>query len=276
MEKEKTKKKIDIKRIVSALIGFPLVAIIMVLGNKYIVDVAMAIIAGIAIHEYLNAVSKKAKPVRWLAYLSCVSIAFIHIVPAKFIPTIGFIVIPTILLILFIQIILTNMKTTFSDIAYTFLGICYAVFFSMCIAIVRGMENGKVLIWYAIIAAWGTDIFAYLIGKRFGKHKFSKISPNKSIEGCIAGIIGTIIFTIGFTYVMNIAFNMQISLIKTTIIGVVLSVIGQIGDFAASSIKREVEVKDFGNLIPGHGGMLDRIDSLLFIAPFAYVLLSLI
>ena len=168
------------------------------------------------------------------------------------------------------------MKTTFSDIAYTFLGICYAVFFSMCIAIVRGMENGKVLIWYAIIAAWGTDIFAYLIGKRFGKHKFSKISPNKSIEGCIAGIIGTIIFTIGFTYVMNIAFNMQISLIKTTIIGVVLSVIGQIGDFAASSIKREVEVKDFGNLIPGHGGMLDRIDSLLFIAPFAYVLLSLI
>ena len=276
MEKEKTKKKIDLKRIVSALIGFPLVAIIIVLGNKYIVDVAMAIIAGIAIHEYLNAVSKKAKPVRWVAYLSCICIAFIHIVPAKFIPTIGFIAIPTILLILFIQIILTNMKTTFSDIAYTFLGICYAVFFSMCIAIVRGMENGKVLIWYAIIAAWGTDIFAYLIGKRFGKHKFSKISPNKSIEGCIAGIIGTIIFTIGFTYVMNIAFNMQISLIKTTIIGVVLSVIGQIGDFAASSIKREVEVKDFGNLIPGHGGMLDRIDSLLFIAPFAYVLLSLI
>jgi phosphatidate cytidylyltransferase len=115
-----------------------------------------------------------------------------------------------------------------------------------------------------------------LYGKTIGKHKFSKISPNKTIEGCIGGIIGAIVFGVVLAFAFNAIFNTTFSYIKIILIEIVLSVVGQIGDFAASSIKRYVGIKDFSHLIPGHGGMLDRLDSVIFIAPFAYMLLKLL
>jgi len=270
----------DIKRVTSILLGFPLVVLILTLGNKFIVDICLAFIAMLAMQEYFNAVSKDAKPVRWIGYLSCLFIGLIHIVPTYFpqipinqILTLG---IPTILLILFAQVIFTNMKTNFKDIAYTFLGMAYVIGFIVFIALLRGLDNGRILVWYAIIAAWGTDTFAYLIGMRFGKHKLSKISPKKSIEGAIGGIVGATVLVILYTAIMNNLYTLGFSYLYVTIATIILSVIGQIGDFAASSIKRYVDVKDYSNLIPGHGGMLDRIDSLMFIAPFAYVFFSII
>lgn len=266
----------DIKRITSGLLGFPLVLVVLIIGNKYIVDIALAIIAILAMDEYFNAISKIAKPVKWVGYVSCISIALIHVIPETYLGISFTLAIPIILLILFTQVIVTEMKTNFKDMAYTFFGILYVVMLIMFFARINGMENGNILIWYAIFAAWGTDIFAYFIGKYFGKHKFSKISPKKSIEGCIAGTIGAIIIMLVYTYVANTFWGMHYSYIAIGIIGFVLSIIGQIGDFAASSIKRYVDIKDYSNLIPGHGGMLDRIDSLIFLAPFAYVLFMFI
>lgn len=147
------------------------------------------------------------------------------------------------------------MKTNFKDIAYTLLGILYIVLLIMFVAKINGMKNGNILIWYTILAAWGTDIFAYLVGKHFGKHKFSKISPKKSIEGCIGGMIGGVLLMLVYTYVVNTVWAMNYSYITILIVGVILSILGQIGDFAASSIKRYVDIKDYSNLIPGHGGM---------------------
>lgn len=97
--------------------------------------------------------------------------------------------IPTFVTIMFVQVIASNMKTTVNDIAITLLGICYVVGFIIFIPILHGMENGKILLWYIIWAAWGTDSFAYYVGIKFGKHKLTKVSPNKSIEGSIGGII---------------------------------------------------------------------------------------
>ena len=266
----------DIKRITSGLLGFPLVLIILLIGNKYVVDIALAIIALLAMNEYFNAVQKVANPVRWLGYLSCFSIAVIHLVPDELLSMVVTLAVPTILLILFAQVIATEMKTNFKDIAYTFIGIFYVVFFMMFVAFIDGMENGKILIWYAILAAWGTDIFAFFIGLHFGKHKFSKVSPKKSIEGCIAGTVGAILLMLVYTYITNTFWGTDYSYAFIALIGLILSLIGQIGDFAASSIKRFVDIKDFSNLIPGHGGMLDRIDSLIFLAPFAYALFTLL
>ena len=138
------------------------------------------------------------------------------------------------------------------------------------------MENGKILIWFVFFAAWGTDIFAYFIGKNFGKHKFTELSPKKSIEGCIGGILGAIILVLGYTAVCNEVFNIEINYLYAFGISIFLSVISQMGDLAASSVKRHCNIKDYSNLIPGHGGILDRIDSVIFILPFAYFLLSLI
>jgi phosphatidate cytidylyltransferase len=101
-----------------------------------------------------------------------------------------------------------------------------------------------------------------------------KIGNKKSIEGCIAGTIGAVIVVLVYTYFINLYTNLEYSYLYISIIGLILSIIGQIGDFAASAIKRYVDIKDYSNLIPGHGGMLDRIDSIMFIAPFAYMLLN--
>ena len=160
----------------------------------------------------------------------------------------------------------------------TLFGIFYVVLFIMFIPLLAGVENGKILIWYALIAAWGSDTFAYIAGNtlKLGKHKFSKISPKKSIEGCIAGLIGGVILSLAYTLCMDKFMAFEISYVKVLIVSIILSIVGQFGDFAASSIKRFVEIKDYSNLIPGHGGLLDRIDSLIFIVPFAYILLTMI
>ena len=115
----------DFKRILSALLGFPLVVIMLIFGNKYVVDIFLSAIALLSMQEYFNAVSKDAKPVRWVGYLSCIIIALIHIVPENVseanLNLIKLILLPTIMLILFAQVIITNMKTNFKDIAYTLL-----------------------------------------------------------------------------------------------------------------------------------------------------------
>ena len=266
----------DMKRMTSALLGFPLVVIILLIGNKYIVDIFLAFVAFLSMNEYFNAIAKVSNPVRWVGYLSCMLIACVHVIPSEYAPMTAILSVPTVLIILFAQVIATEMKTSFKDIAYTFIGIFYVVFFIMFVAFIDGMPNGKILIWYALIAAWGTDIFAYIIGKYFGKHKFSKVSPKKSIEGCIGGTVAAVILMLAYTYVANTYWGMSYSYLQIGVIGLVLSLIGQIGDFSASSIKRYVDIKDFSNLIPGHGGMLDRIDSLIFLAPFAYALFTVL
>ena len=256
----------DIKRLTSGLLGFPLVLAIFLIGNKIVVDIALVIIALLAMNEYFNAISKVAKPVRWVGYASCFSIGIIHLVPQEYLNMIVTLSVPTILIILFSQVVATEMKTSFKDI----------VFFIMFVAFINGMPNGKILIWYAIIAAWGTDIFAYFVGRAIGRHKFSKVSPKKSIEGCIGGTVGAVALMLIYTYIANKYWQMNYSYYFIAGAGIVLSLVGQIGDFAASTIKRFVDIKDYSNLIPGHGGMLDRIDSLIFLAPFAYALFTLL
>lgn len=216
---------------------------------------------------------KKQSQYIGFGYLACFLISLIHIVPRQYIIiTIG-VLVPTSILLLFMQVIISNMKTTIKDIAITLFGICYIPLFLMYMPLLMGSENGKLLVWFIIIAAWGTDIFAYIVGRTIGKHKFSKISPNKSIEGCIGGIIGAVTLTLVYTLGINTYLGMNINYLIIGLISCLLSIIGQLGDFSASSIKRYVGIKDFSNLLPGHGGMLDRIDSLIFIAPFAYFLL---
>lgn len=265
-----------LKRILSGIIGFPIVALILIFGNIYVIDVFFAIVALITIHEYLNSFEEKYKPVKWIGYLSCTLIAFLHIIPNNYLLYVVALSTSAIIAILFIKVVLSSMKTSIIDIMITFFGICYIVFFLSFIALLHGIENGKYLIWFILIAAWGTDTCAYFVGSRFGKHKFTKISPKKSIEGCIGGTIGAILITIIYTFAINKLAGLEISYIYISLIGFILSILSQIGDLSASSIKRAMEIKDFGNLIPGHGGMLDRIDSIIFIAPFAYFLLTLI
>ena len=266
------------KRVLTTVIGLPIIICLFTFANKYIIDVLISILLIIAMHELFGCVKNGAKPISWLGYALAIFISFIHIIPRQIIINLAIIAIPTILTILFLYIIISNMKYSFNDIAITFTGIIYLFSFMIFIPILYGnkynvaSDNGKILIWYIFIASWGSDIFAYLIGRK-GTHKFSKVSPNKTIEGCVAGVVAAVIFSIIYTIIIQKVMN--ISLFPIPLIGAiaaVLCVLGQVGDFAASTIKRYFKVKDFSNLIPGHGGIIDRIDSVIFMAPFAYFL----
>ena len=143
---------------------------------------------------------------------------------------------------------------------------------------VRILEGGAWIVWLIFIGAWGSDTCAYAVGVLVGKHKFApKLSPKKTLEGCIGGIAGAAL--IGFLYAT--AIRSQISDLQNpqlifAIIGAASSVISQIGDLAASAIKRNHNIKDYGTLIPGHGGILDRFDSIIFTAPIVFYLAAML
>lgn len=267
----------DVKRILTAVIGLPVVVLVILFGNIYVVDVLFSGVALFCLYEYFKAFDKKTKPIKWVGYLSCISIALIHIIPENLRIPCLIAAVPTIITILFLHVIVSEMKINYEDMSITFMGINYIVVLTAFIPVIKAMNNGDILIWYLFIASWGTDTFAYLTGMAIGKHKFSKISPKKSVEGCIGGLLGAIVLGLIYTYIVNnVIGGIEVSYLNITIIVAVLSLLSQIGDFAASCIKRYVEIKDYGNLLPGHGGMLDRIDSVIFIAPFAYLLLTMI
>lgn len=267
----------NLKRVISGAVLFPIFALLLIFGNKYVIDIFVSIIAIMSLHEFYKAFRGKANPIGWVGYIAAGAIAFIHVIPSSLILGLIGAIIPTSIMILFARVILSDMKLNIIDIAITFFGICYIVLFLMFAPIIReNLQNGNLLIWFVFIAAWGTDIFAYLIGKNFGKHKFTEISPNKSIEGCIGGVVGAVILIIAYVILCNNIWGLEINYAYATLIAVLLSCASQIGDLSASSIKRYCGIKDYSNLIPGHGGMLDRIDSVIFVLPFAYFLLMLI
>lgn len=133
---------------------------------------------------------------------------------------------------------------------------------------------GFFAVWMVFISAWATDTCAYFVGVLFGKHKLiPKLSPKKSVEGCLGGIAGASVA--GYLYGLILVNNEIITtdmVIYFMLLGMCGSVVAQIGDWAASAIKRNFEIKDYGKIIPGHGGIMDRFDSVIFTSPLIYVL----
>ncbi|HSQ33532.1 MAG TPA: phosphatidate cytidylyltransferase [Peptostreptococcaceae bacterium] len=162
-------------------------------------------------------------------------------------------------------------KFNIVEFAITYLGIIYiSLFLDHIILTVDNFELGKIYVWLIFILAFMTDTCAYFAGYFFGKHKLiPQVSPKKTIEGSIGGIIGSTISCIVFGYLFNL------NLVHMIVIGSIGSVVAQVGDLFASSIKRYIGIKDYGKLIPGHGGILDRFDSVIFTAPFVYYALKL-
>ena len=152
-----------------------------------------------------------------------------------------------------------------ADMTSTLLGIMYVVFFSYHIVLIDQSQH-RILIWLVFLTAFGTDIMAYFTGMAFGKHKLCpNLSPKKSVEGAVGGVIGSVVFCGIFGY-----FALPDAFVMTLVIGFLGSIFAQLGDLSASAFKRQMGIKDYGNLIPGHGGILDRFDSVLFTAPLVY------
>ena len=281
MEKEKRAK--TIKRTITGVIALPILAVILIFSNTIIMDIFTAIIACISMYEYFHCFksTKKANPSQYLGYIFCILIAFTHFVDERLLAYIMVLIIPFSLVALFTELVLSKGEKNIKDIAVTMLGIYYIPLMIIYLSLIRNMDlgnglNGKILVWFVLIASWGSDVFAYFVGRHFGKHKLTKISPNKTVEGAVAGIVGAILLGILFAVLCNTIWNVGINYLVIAIIMAILSGVGQIGDLAASSIKRYCEIKDFSELIPGHGGMLDRIDSIIFVLPFAFILFNIL
>lgn len=277
---EKSKAK-TLKRYLTTIVGLPVVFVIFVFSNNYVMDVALAIIAIFMMHEYLHCFksTKKANPTAWISYVCCALIGLAHVIKEE----IGFkllvFMIPLIIFILSLEVILTEGKKNIIDVMTTLFGILYIPLSLLFVSLIRGGTPAlihKIYCGLLFATSWGSDGLAYIIGCKFGKHKLTPISPKKSVEGAIAGVFGSIGFSLGFILIVNLIFNLTISYWQILIISIILAIIGQVGDIAASAIKRYCGIKDFSNLLPGHGGLLDRCDSLLFITPFAYMLFLMI
>ncbi len=135
-------------------------------------------------------------------------------------------------------------------------------------------NKGFFSVWMTFVSAWGSDTCAYFVGVAIGKHKaFPKLSPKKSVEGCIGGVVGAGLCGLLYSTVLNLCgYSFPEMFWVFPLIGVAGSIIGQVGDLAASAIKRDHKIKDYGKVIPGHGGILDRFDSVIFTAPMIFLL----
>lgn len=264
------------KRVISSIIGIIILILVFIFNNPAIINIAVTIIALIGLSEFYSAFKNKGiKPFKFIGYLVTLFILTIGYLEADVLKIILFFTLPISIFILFCKSIFSSMKYNVVDISITILGIVYVSFLTSFLALTRSLENGEYFIWYILAGAWITDTFAYLVGVKLGKHKISEISPKKSIEGCIGGAVGCMLFYGVYTYYLT-TIGIELNIIAMTIVGLVISVISQIGDFAESSIKRYCEIKDSGTIMPGHGGVLDRFDSVIMIAPFIYMIFQFI
>ena len=155
----------------------------------------------------------------------------------------------------------------FADVSAVFLSVTYVTVSFTAMSLTRYMENGKYIFGLVFVAAWTCDVFAYFTGRLLGKHKLApNLSPKKTIEGSIGGIVFAVLGCMLYGFIIENVSGLDANYIVLAAIGFVLSIVSQIGDIWASLIKREHGVKDYSRMMPGHGGVMDRFDSILAIA----------
>ncbi|MCH5271812.1 MAG: phosphatidate cytidylyltransferase [Lachnospiraceae bacterium] len=174
--------------------------------------------------------------------------------------------------------VITFPKYSSEKVMESFFHFIYAPVMLSFLYMTRELQYGQYLVWLIFISSWGSDTCAYLVGMCIGRKKiFPVLSPKKSLEGCIGGVAGAGLLAAAYGYflVESVVENQTVTLILVFIC-MLGSIISQIGDLAASAIKRNHDIKDYGKLIPGHGGIMDRFDSVIVTAPMIYFLAALL
>lgn len=258
------------QRVLSATVGIIYIILMLYMGGWFF-KVSVLLMAIIMMHEFYRAfVNKGYKPVKWLGYMLIILLFYTTFFSSRYNTSIVITIAITVGLI----IPIFNKEIDIMDILTTIFATFYPgmmIFFLIPLAF-QARPYGMYLLILTFLVTWSTDTFAYFIGMKFGKNKLCpSISPNKTIEGGIGGLAGSIFICVLFGIILNHIMKLGIILYHFAIIGLLGGVISQLGDLCASSIKRFCGVKDFGKILPGHGGLLDRFDSLLFTLPVMYI-----
>ena len=265
------------KRVITGAVLIALIILILWINIPLVDTIFILLISLMGMYEYNKAFKSAGyNVVPIVGYISCFSILLMGLnIPTDITILICRIAIPSVLIVTFIYSILSKLKITIIDVAITILSIVYIPFLFSFLKLILMMEHGRLFIWFVIMGAFACDTFAFLIGCKFGKRKLCpEVSPKKTIEGSIAGILGVVITYIIIYVIARFCLNIYLNIWILMLMAIISGIIGQFGDLAASSIKRFCNIKDFGLIMPGHGGILDRCDSIMFVAPIVYMILK--
>ncbi|MFB3850292.1 MAG: phosphatidate cytidylyltransferase [Acidobacteriota bacterium] len=257
------------KRIITTLVLLPIFIFIVVSKEIYYFAALTFLGAILAEIEYFKIVEKiGVKTFKTVAMLWTLSFLCVALWPKSLqletVISAGFL-----LLVVTVVFSRLSMKEIVESVSMTLLGVFYIGFFLAYFIALKsqGDERGKDLLLLLTFTVWAGDTMAYVVGSWIGRHKLApKISPKKSWEGAAANVAASIITA----YISSLTFIQRIELKDALILGVLISVVGQFGDLFESILKRAAEIKDSSNILPGHGGILDRIDSLVLTAPILY------
>ena len=278
-------------RIVTAAVGLCILAIVLAFFDTVLFDLALALICLIGIHEVYSAMGFGRR--QW--YLFAAAVPYTLLIMLSSSAAVRALVLPaSFLVVLFYNICLIANHGTldFGRLAgfVYFGGVIVFCFYSL-VHLKRVLPPEKFgcdAIYFILLVlcfAWGGDTCAYFAGRAFGKHKLCpKVSPKKTVEGAVGGVLGTMLFGVIITVAYSViadrteAFtqsNIGVSMyLIIALLGVVAAVLGIYGDLFASVVKRQCGIKDYGTIFPGHGGILDRFDSVMFIAPFVSMVIT--
>jgi len=262
-------------RIIVAVLLVPILLIIMLFTPSICFAILVGAIAAIAAHELITAVNSSAgRLTTGFAIISAAAIA----ICAAFGIDVSMFIIFCLMVVLFLQAISaykTEHEISFLEIVMAvFAGGIIPVFLTSLVNL-RIMDNGKFYVLIPFVIAFLSDAGAYFAGITLGKHKLiPRVSPKKTVEGSVGGFAASIIFMQIYCIVLERFFGFTVSYPIALIYAILGSAVTQLGDLAFSMVKREFDIKDFGKLLAGHGGILDRFDSMVFVAPLVLILIK--
>lgn len=261
-------------RELTSLVGAPIAIWIIGWGHEYVFDGAMALICVLALYEFLALGKAKGYDVSTPLCIGIMLFILAGFIVNEISVELGMF---AALLIIPASYVMTrkSLEDSLPSSAVAVLATTYVGMLGGSLIRLRNdfPQDGYKLVYFLLLVVWLGDSGAYYVGRQFGKHKLSpRISPKKTVEGMIGGVSTSVIAAV----VIHFTFFPRFPILHAVIAGVILSICGVIGDLAESMWKRSAAVKDSGTLIPGHGGFLDRFDSILFTAPILYCYWTLI
>jgi len=259
-------------RIISGLLGLPILAVFLIFGGHWLLA-AVGVVAAIGFLEFYRAFGL----VRKLHYVLIILSVSIHMILIGFFGAVAAFVVPMVLPMCLMAINVLRHKDR--DIYAPAIGSFGFVYIVLTLSMVYLLRDGfgAYAVWLIFIAAWGCDTGAYFTGMAIGRRKLAPVlSPKKTVEGAVGGsVVATLLGAVYGLILYNAGVVAPNAVVLYALTTLVCSVAAQFGDLAASAIKRQRCIKDFGNVMPGHGGVLDRFDSIIFAAPVAFLILVL-
>ena len=262
------------KRVITALWGVPLVLLaIWFDGPLPWFTILMAVWGLLAAWEFYRMTGVTGN--RPLAYFGLAWVLFFIIHPHfDYDLTLPMLLTSAVALSLALLLVLPKKEGAATGWAWTMAGILYVGWLLSLLVALR-IEAGRGWVYLALLATFGSDTAAYFIGRAFGRHKLApRISPGKTWEGAVGGLLGAVIISLLFTLPTPV--QLPLEYVEAVLLGLLISAAGQVGDLAESLLKRNAGVKESGGLLPGHGGLLDRMDSILFAGAVVYATLFLL